>query len=251
MSAVVYFLSDEHGSIKVGWSRNLDIRLTQIRSTNGAGITVLGSAPGSQRQEKEIHRLLAEFRLHGEWFRDCEEVRRVIADLLKNGLPPATGTPRVFGQYDITGPTQQAQVFADIVLRCSGVISPDPSISRLREIENEFSIPSGTLWKLRYRPPEDLGACAYYALRDAALASVGKAQVRLLQFREMLNGLIEADRREAESLAFVEAELDRLRREAAALGIDAGVAHPAVREAQTLLANATGERAIPEHFQEE
>ncbi len=75
----VYFISDpERQSIKVGKSWAPWRRFVSIQNGNSATLrlslaTFVG--PAAVTVEHDIHLSLKKFRLRGEWFRDCEEVR--------------------------------------------------------------------------------------------------------------------------------------------------------------------------------
>jgi hypothetical protein len=75
VNGVVYFV--ERGEyIKIGFTRNLDVRLRalrsgQVRMPDGMTIgplTLLASVKGSGAQERAIHRQFADLRVNGEWF---------------------------------------------------------------------------------------------------------------------------------------------------------------------------------------
>lgn len=77
----IYFVSAP-GRIKVGYTRNPERRLMQLRSSDMEPLESIGVIAGSRAIERKLHELLNEFRLRGEWFVDCQQVRAVIADAM-------------------------------------------------------------------------------------------------------------------------------------------------------------------------
>lgn len=66
----VYFISDGE-AIKIGWSPNPHTRKKALATGNPRPLKVLAQIPGSIRDEKLLHLLLAPYRIRtdGEWFR--------------------------------------------------------------------------------------------------------------------------------------------------------------------------------------
>lgn len=77
MNGTIYFLSAVGCSlIKLGWTgRPFEARLGQIRSINAPQIEVIGTIPGSLDQELDMHKEIAEYRDHDEWYHDGHELR--------------------------------------------------------------------------------------------------------------------------------------------------------------------------------
>jgi hypothetical protein len=80
----LYFFKAE-GRIKIGISQNVKRRVGDVSRTSGLKVECIGSLPGSYAFEKHLHKKLAEHRLEGEWFIDCDDVRAVINSVLENG----------------------------------------------------------------------------------------------------------------------------------------------------------------------
>lgn len=87
---MIYFADTADGRIKVGTSRNVDERLAQIGMYLALPVTLIGSIEGSHPLERQIHEYLGDYRIAGEWYRDCPEVRRAIRNLVLAG-PKAIG----------------------------------------------------------------------------------------------------------------------------------------------------------------
>lgn len=75
--SVVYFMTS--GSrIKIGVTTDLPARHAALRRNLPDDLSVIAIVPGSFALEKSLHQDLHAFRLKGEWFRDCAEVRGAI-----------------------------------------------------------------------------------------------------------------------------------------------------------------------------
>lgn len=89
MSGEVYFV-EGGGRIKIGFSVKPGDRIKTLSTGSPHHLKLVGTMPGSYRLEKAIHQQLAEYRVQGEWFTDCEWVRFVVDTLLTEG-PSAIG----------------------------------------------------------------------------------------------------------------------------------------------------------------
>lgn len=80
----VYFLR-ANGLIKVGWSSDLEKRLKAY----GPDVELLCHYQGSRQDETLMHRQLRPYLAKGrEWFKDCNLIEDVIADVVKRHGPP-------------------------------------------------------------------------------------------------------------------------------------------------------------------
>lgn len=72
--------------VKIGWSMTAQRRLNQISSCNPHEVTLLGSAPGTQGDERFIQMMLWKpYRVKGEWFRYEGLVVEVVENLIHSG----------------------------------------------------------------------------------------------------------------------------------------------------------------------
>lgn len=105
----VYFAAAD-GRIKIGFtSRPVADRLKAISAHLPSPLELIGDIPGSLLLERAIQRELIQFRLNGEWFRDCEEIRNAIRLIIErpqlplssrkvvSGLAPREQTPEEYG----------------------------------------------------------------------------------------------------------------------------------------------------------
>ena len=67
------------GPIKLGFtSKDPQVRLNQLQNGNHQKLTLLAAADGGEWTEKEIHRLLAKYRIRGEWYRPLVPVLEMV-----------------------------------------------------------------------------------------------------------------------------------------------------------------------------
>lgn len=67
---LVYFMENHKtGLIKVGFSGWPQLRKMTVKYEEGGEISVVSVFPGTMEDEKTLHRILADYRDHGEWFR--------------------------------------------------------------------------------------------------------------------------------------------------------------------------------------
>lgn len=82
-SSFVYFAQAGSGAIKIGVSADVRSRIRELQVGSAPVIRLIGVAPGNRDLESKIHRSLTAARVRGEWFRDCPEVRAVIAEVCR------------------------------------------------------------------------------------------------------------------------------------------------------------------------
>lgn len=80
----VYFVQGRDGGpIKIGSAIDVSLRIAELQVGSPVILVLLGELPlAGVEMERELHRELRDYRLHGEWFRDCDVVRRIIEKLL-------------------------------------------------------------------------------------------------------------------------------------------------------------------------
>lgn len=96
-TGVVYFIESD-GKVKIGFTGDLKSRMGAIATTSPSPITLLGSIPGTMKDEKELHKRLEHYRCHGEWFKLTFELREHIVCLIerhRNGFPSVSGIPSI------------------------------------------------------------------------------------------------------------------------------------------------------------
>jgi hypothetical protein len=73
-----FILGEKTRRLKVGVSTNFDQRLHGMRRQNFDDIIVLGTIPGDEALEREIHKELESFHTHNEFFDYTDEVKAVV-----------------------------------------------------------------------------------------------------------------------------------------------------------------------------
>jgi hypothetical protein len=71
------------GEIKVGIAGDTLKRLAGLQTGSAVELVLLMDIPGGRTSERSAHHALAAFRIRGEWFRDCPELRQWIAERVK------------------------------------------------------------------------------------------------------------------------------------------------------------------------
>ncbi len=72
-SDFLYFIqSNKTGLIKIGRAKNPHKRIRELQTGNGEELRLIAYFKGWAWRERDLHELLKDFRLHGEWFSyDC------------------------------------------------------------------------------------------------------------------------------------------------------------------------------------
>lgn len=79
--SVVYFVGNETGSVKIGWTTDLRRRMAQLRTGTPGALQVLAWTPGGEVLERHFHSAFKHARLAREWFRRTPEIDALIAEL--------------------------------------------------------------------------------------------------------------------------------------------------------------------------
>lgn len=96
----VYFITArEVGRVKIGCAYDPFLRLERLQTASPVTLKLEALLKGSHAEERQIHKLFADERCHGEWFVITEEIERAIAanpaprrlssDELRRLMPPA------------------------------------------------------------------------------------------------------------------------------------------------------------------
>lgn len=119
MSSVVYFIGNGGRAIKIGTSTEVGDRFRALQSASADKLEFLGCVAASGKHEREIHKMLANFRLEGEWFADCADVRSLVNDLLRNGVGNIKIPPRPRGSDGNAASTAKPDysIFSDRLIK--------------------------------------------------------------------------------------------------------------------------------------
>lgn len=84
----VYAIRASNGLIKIGISINPKKRLATLRTSSPVELELLGTWETAASSEKILHKILADSRVHGEWFNPTPTVMEV-ATAIQNGQTEA------------------------------------------------------------------------------------------------------------------------------------------------------------------
>tara|TARA_R110000824_G_scaffold261212_1_gene449819 strand:- start:31 stop:546 length:516 start_codon:yes stop_codon:yes gene_type:complete len=74
----IYAITDSHGHIKVGFTRNLKQRMQTIKTHQAQPVELVAAWSGDMHDEACFHRSASPFQTQGEWYRDGHEIRALI-----------------------------------------------------------------------------------------------------------------------------------------------------------------------------
>ncbi len=79
---MIYFIQHGvEGPIKIGYTNaKPSHRLSQFQAGNPVKLNLVGTMPGGESEEKELHRKFMIYRERGEWFHPSEELTQFILD---------------------------------------------------------------------------------------------------------------------------------------------------------------------------
>lgn len=78
---VVYFVqAGPGGPIKVGWTQDVDRRISELQTANAKKLVLLGTVSGTMETEASLHARFSHLRLEAEWFRDSAEIHTFLRE---------------------------------------------------------------------------------------------------------------------------------------------------------------------------
>lgn len=92
--AVVYFAYSPVGNlIKIGYSRNPDVRVKAFRENPGLNTTVVATIPGNRDTERALHKKFVQYQVGYEWFDFRGDLKKYVMRLpRKNNFLPMPQT---------------------------------------------------------------------------------------------------------------------------------------------------------------
>lgn len=93
MSRIYFVLGQKSQRVKVGVSTHFDHRLGQLRAQGPDDLVVLGTIPGDEALESEIHAEMGEWHSHFEWFDYTSESAAIIDKYLHPDAGILEGVP--------------------------------------------------------------------------------------------------------------------------------------------------------------
>ena len=107
-ASVYFFAFYEIGRVKIGVSNDVDARLRDLALEQGCEGEILHVMPGNRQAEMAAHTRFDAYRVEGEWFRDCAEVRAMIGEYKVAALR-ADPAMAIVEAANITPKTQPSQ----------------------------------------------------------------------------------------------------------------------------------------------
>lgn len=100
----VLYAREEVHRVKIGITDNLWARMTQIQANSPVSLRLLAYSErdNAQYDEKNLHRLLSKYHVHGEWFDWGKEPRQIVENYLDIHIDHESG--------NIIDPTPNRQV---------------------------------------------------------------------------------------------------------------------------------------------
>ncbi len=74
----LYFISNGNGHLKIGRSKDVKKRITSMQTSNHTKLGVIFIAEQKGFLESILHSCFSEERVMGEWFNDCDRIRKFI-----------------------------------------------------------------------------------------------------------------------------------------------------------------------------
>lgn len=79
----IYFVQGiSGGPIKIGWSKWVHQRLQDMQIGSPVPLKILATIPGSQPEERRVHKRFKGIRIRGEWFDPSPELLEFIGSLV-------------------------------------------------------------------------------------------------------------------------------------------------------------------------
>ena len=216
-TSFVYFLSCDR-LIKVGRAVDVAKRIGALRVGHPTGVfQLLATIPGGKAEEKAIHTFLASHRVSGEWFSDCDVVRRTIQAIVSGGLHSigvsVAATP-------IMHPIEEDAMKAlAIIMSLQGVIGADS----LDDLSEKIGLERTKLWSFQYRKRAhgftmgevaDLLSAAPRAVGFAEEA-IARLKIKAFELSGSLTQLASRSSASDENAEFLDCEIALLRAAAA------------------------------------
>lgn len=207
MSRVVYLMSDQRGRLKIGKADQLDRRKLALEQEVGLPLVVIDTIPGSYALERTLHLECREWRLAGEWFTDCPEVRMAFAVAKESaGSSDAAKTDATIAAADAKAKAQIERDLGQIIGLVSGRTGIWGKEFALNYVADTYRIPFWFLRSVHYGKVTSPSAGVSQLVHDAYVAELGLMKALLLSHIEIMKagGDPPFEQERAEAAALVE-----------------------------------------------
>jgi len=145
----VYFIGEQStGRVKIGFSRNPWARLTNLQTANSSKLEILCHLRTSGVSESEIHRLLSEHSVGGEWFSNTGLVSDCIASIKAGKVADASELEKLLSSGAIRS------VAKAVAATVAATTDTDTDTDTEQKKKDKAS-PSGSRLPDDWAPPED------------------------------------------------------------------------------------------------
>lgn len=122
----VYFITcRQTGMVKIGCAYDPFDRLRTLQIGSPTKLKIEALLKGSNKREREIHKLLAKHRVRGEWFRICPAIEAIIKEVAKPTRRKLLAEKRG-GKLDLGAMNDEPKAKPPVVFRAPQVIGfPD------------------------------------------------------------------------------------------------------------------------------
>jgi len=79
-ASLVYFIRSDDNRMKIGFTRNLQLRMATLRSVSPRKLELVGFVRGTAKDEKYLHGIFCRLRAVGEWFWNPDVILRFIKE---------------------------------------------------------------------------------------------------------------------------------------------------------------------------
>lgn len=161
--------------IKIGWTTNLETRLSALRTSSPVPLNVLLAIDGGRREEAFLHDKLQDHRAEGEWFSKTEAVLQEIASLREQGIfyfPWPVREPEIETADEATG-HKLIELCQHLVIGINGR-DWDGNKQRAIKIAAERSgLAARTIKSILYTETVDISVMVFLTLRLAFMKQLG------------------------------------------------------------------------------
>lgn len=122
--------------VKIGWSKNPFHRFNKLKTDSAGTTTLLGLVKATPQQEREVHKLLGRWRVHGEWFRHEGPVAAFVR-MLPSPAPRIVPAPSLlkFEPHRVASGITLKEWFA--------ILNPDGTRRRRRDFAKAIGVSAG------------------------------------------------------------------------------------------------------------
>lgn len=176
MAGVIYFIGDEQGRVKIGFTISLKARLHALQVSAASKLAVLATMVGTKGDEASLHAEFSGQRLSGEWFNLSPSLRERIDQIGR-----ATEDDEVEREADeaeipyVKKATEWLEKIIWFRMSADGLTRADAA----RQAAKNNNLPWGLVYGLMYRRPPAMTAGRYTRVQQAFIREAEEFQRHL------------------------------------------------------------------------